>query len=110
MTHNVEHICVRGDMNTDCSRAHPWHTQALNRFIDHKNLYVALQHSSSNVSYSYSNSYSQWYSILGHIFLSKSLSHYKIHCYSNGDEVENQSGHTPIVLESDIPIDHHLHL
>ena len=73
---NVEHICVLGDMNTDYSRAHSWHTQALNRFIDHENLYVALQHSSSNVPYSYSNSYSQCYSILDHIFLSESLPHY----------------------------------
>ena len=34
---NVEPMCVLGDMNTDFSRAHSWHTQALNRFIDHEN-------------------------------------------------------------------------
>ena len=33
ITNNVEHMCVLGDMNTDFSRAHSWHTQALNRFI-----------------------------------------------------------------------------
>ena len=57
ITNNVEHMCVLGDMNTDFSRTHSWHTQALNRFIDHENLYNALQYSSSNVSYSSSNSY-----------------------------------------------------
>ena len=110
ITNNVEHMCVLGDMNTDFSRTHSWHTQALNRFIDHENLYNALQHSSSNVSYSYSNSYSQCYSILDHIFLSKSLSHYTVNYYSKCDEVENQSDHAPIVLELDIPIDHHIHV
>ena len=73
-------------------------------------MYNALQHSSSNVSYSYSNSYSQCYSILDHIFLSKSLSHYIVNYYSKCDEVENQSDHAPIVLELDIPIDHHIHV
>ena len=110
ITNNVEHMCVLGDMNTDFSRAHSWHTQALNRFIDHENLYVALQHSSSTVFYSYSNSYSQCYSILDHIFLSESLSHYIVNYYSKCDEVENQSDHAPIVLELDIPIDHHVHV
>ena len=110
ITNNVEHMCVLGDMNTDFSRTHSWHSQALNRFIDHENLYNALQHSSSNVSYSYSNSYSQCYSILDHIFLSKSLSHYIVNYYSKCDEVENQSDHAPIVLELDIPIDHHIHV
>ena len=57
-------MCVLGDMNTDFSRVHSWHTQALNRFIEHENLYVALQHRSSSISYSYSNRYSQCYSIL----------------------------------------------
>ena len=66
-------------------------------------MYNALQHGSSNVSYSYS----QCYSILDHIFLSKSLSHYIVNYYSKCDEVENQSDHAPIGLELDIPIDHH---
>ena len=82
ITNNVEHMCMLGDMNTDFSCAHSWHTQALNRFIDHENLYVALQHVSSNVSYSYSNRYSQCYSILDHIFISESLSHYIVNYYS----------------------------
>ena len=30
--------------------------------------------------------------------------------YSKCDEVENQSDHAPIVLELDIPIDHHIHV
>ena len=106
ITNNVEHICVLGDMNTDFSQAHFRHTLALNRFIDHENLYVALQHSSSNVSYSYSYSYCQCYSILDYIFLSKSLSHYIVNYYSKCDEVENQS----IVLELDISIDYHVHV
>ena len=110
ITNNVEHMCVLGDMNTDFSRAHSWYTQALNIFIDHENFYVALQHSSSNVSYSYSYSYSQCYSILDHNFLSKSLSHYIVNYYSKCDEVENQSDHAAIVLELDIPIDHHVYV
>ena len=110
ITNNVQHMCVLGDMNSDFSRAHSWHTQALNRFIDHENLYNALQHSSSNVSYSYSNSYGQCYSILDHIFLSKNLSHYIVNYFSKCDKVENQSDLAPIVLEIDIPIDNHVHV
>ena len=73
-------------------------------------MYVALQHSSSNVSYNYSNSYGQCYSILDHIFLSKNLSHYIVNYYSKCDEVETQSDLAPIVLELDIPVDHHVHV
>ena len=109
ITNNVEHMCVLGDMNPDFLRAHSWHTQALSSFIKHENLYVTLQHSSSNVSYSYSNTYSQCYSTLDHIFLSKNLSHYIVKYYSKCDEVENQCDHAPIILELDIPIDHHVH-
>ena len=55
----MEHMCVLGDMNTDFSRIHSRHTQALNSFIDQENMYIALNHSNSNVSYSYSNSYEE---------------------------------------------------
>ena len=103
-------MCVLGDLNTDLSRVHSWHTQALNRFIDHENVYVALQQGSSYVSYSYSNSYSQCYSILDRIFLSESLSHYIVNCFSKYDKVENQSDHASIDLELDILIDHHVHV
>ena len=59
ITNNVEHMCVLGDMNTDFSRIHSWHTQTLHSFIDQENLYIALNHSNSNVSYSYSNNYEE---------------------------------------------------
>ena len=43
-------------------------------------------------------------------FLSESLSHYIVNCYSKCDKVENQSDHASIDLELDIPIDHHVHV
>ena len=40
-------------MNTDFLRTQSWHTQALNRFIDHENLYISLYHETADVSYTY---------------------------------------------------------
>ena len=77
-THNVEHICLLGDMNTDFARLHSWHTQALNRFVDYEDLYILLYHDNADVSYTYSNNYNESFSILDHIFLSKSISDYII--------------------------------
>ena len=74
ITNNVEHLCLLGDMNTDFSRKQSWHTHAMNRFIEYENLYIILYHDVANVLYSYSNNFSQAFSILDHIFLSKSLS------------------------------------
>ena len=48
--------------------------------------------------------------LFDHIFLSESLSHYIVNCYSKCDKVENQSDHAPIDLELDILIDHHVHV
>ena len=47
-THNVEHICLLGEMNTDFSRLHSWHTQALNRFVDYEDLYISLYHDNAD--------------------------------------------------------------
>ena len=58
--------------------------------------------------YSYSNNFSQAFSILDHIFLSKSLSSYIESYYSLCDDVENQSDHAPVVLSLNINIDLHV--
>ena len=72
ITNNVEHLCLLGNMITDFSRRQSWHTQAMNRLIVHENLYITLYHDKANVLYSYSNNYSNFFSILDHILLSKS--------------------------------------
>ena len=105
ITNNVEHLCLLGDMNTDFSRTQSWHTQALNRFIDHEDLYITLNHDVANVSYSYSNNYSQTFSILDHILLSKSLSNYIASYNSLCDDLENQSDHAPVVLSLNIYVE-----
>ena len=90
ITNNVEHLCLLGDMNiTDFSRKQSWHTHAMNRFIEYENLYITLYHDVANVLYSYSNNYTQAFSILDHIFMSKSLSSYIESYYSLCDDVEN---------------------
>ena len=40
-----------GDMNADLSRRNSWHTKALNRFIELEDLYITLNHSCADVSY-----------------------------------------------------------
>ena len=48
--YNVENVCILGDMNT---QSHSWHTKLLQRFIEHEDLYIALNHyRSANVKYS----------------------------------------------------------
>ena len=71
-------------------------------------MYITLYHNVANVLYSYSNNYSQAFSILDHIFLSKGLSSYIESYYSLCDDVENQSDHAPVALSLNINIDLHV--
>ena len=85
-------------MNTDFSRSHSWHTQALNRFVDYEDLYISLFHDNADVSYTYSNNYNESFSTHDHIFLSKSLFDYIIDYRSLRDDTDKQSDHAPVVL------------
>ena len=54
---DVQNLCVLGDMNTDLSRFHSWHTKSLLRFIENEDLFITLNHSCACISYSYCNTY-----------------------------------------------------
>ena len=73
---DVQNLCVLGDMNTDLSRSHSWHTQSLLRFIENEDLFITLNHSCADISYSYCNTYTNAFSIIDHIFVSQSLNGY----------------------------------
>ena len=94
-------------MNTDYLRTQSWHIQALNRFIDHENLYISLYHETADVSCTYSNDYNNEFTTLDHILLSKSLSDYIFNYSSLRENVENQSDHAPVVLSLNIFIQSH---
>ena len=92
-------MCLLGDMNTDLSRCTSWHTKALTRFIEHESLYITLNHSCADVSYTstYCNSHNNVFSTIDHIFISQNLCDYVVKYCSLCDEIDNQSDHVPLV-------------
>ena len=95
---DVQNLFVLGDKNTDLSRSHSWHTQSLLKFIGNEELFITLNHSCADISYSYCNTYTNASSIIDHLFVSQSLSGYIYKYYTICDEVDNQSDHVPIVM------------
>ena len=101
---NAEYICIAGDMNTDLSRINSWHTSSLLQFIENENLYIPLYRTDSNVDSTYHSISVNAFSIINHIFVSKSLSMYITDYVSLSEEVENQSDHSPVLLAMNIDI------
>ena len=77
---DIQNLCVLGDMNTDLSCSHLLHTQSLLKFIKNEDLFITLNHSCADISYSYCNRYTNAFLIIDHIFVSQGLSGY-IHKY-----------------------------
>ena len=100
--YKVQYMCFLGDMNADLSRRNSWHTKALNRFIEHEDLYITLNHSCADVSYTYCNTYNNIFSTIDHIFISQNLCDYVVKYYSVCDELDNQSDHVPLVMTLNI--------
>ena len=100
---NAEYICIADDMNTDLSRINSWHTKSLLQFIENEDLHIPLYRADSNVDSTYHSSSVNAFSIIDHIFVSKSLSMYMyITDYvSLNEEVEIQSDHSPVLLISE---------
>ena len=71
-------------------------------------MYVPLNHSYTNVDYIYSNVSTNTYSIIDHVLVSSNLSDVISSYYSICNDVENQSDHSPIVLELLIDINKHI--
>ena len=71
-------MCFLGDMNAYLSRRNSWHTKALNKFIEHEDLYITLNHSCADVSYTYCNTYNNIFSTIYHIFISQNLCDYML--------------------------------
>ena len=90
------------------SRHESLNTKAILQFIGEENLYVPLHHSYVNVDYSYSNVSTNTYSIIDHVLVSSNLSDVISSYYSICNDVENQSDHSPIVLEFLIYINNHI--
>ena len=67
--YKVQYMCFLSDMNADLSGRNSWHTKALNRFIEHEDLYITLNHSCADVSYTYCNTYNNIFSTIDHIFI-----------------------------------------
>ena len=106
--YNAEYVCIGGDFNTQFSRRESLNTKTILQFIGEENLYVPLNHSYANVDYSYSNVSTNTYSIIDHVIVSSNLSDVISSYYIICNDVENQSDHSPIVLELLIDISKHI--
>ena len=106
--YNAEYVCIGGDFNTQFSRRESLNTKTILQFICEENLYVPLNHSYANVDYSYSNVSTNTYSIIDPVIVSSNLSDVISSYYSICNDVENQSDHSPIVLELLIDISKHI--
>ena len=96
--HNAEYICIAGNMNTDFSRAEFFHTKSLLQFIRNEDLYLPWYHEKGAIVYTYSNTCTNSFSTIDHIFVSRNLTSIIMQYYSLNNEVENQSDHNPVVL------------
>ena len=102
---NAEYICIAGDMNTDLSRIYSWHvTSSLLQFIENEDLYIPLYHADANVDSTYHSTSVNAFSIIDHIFVSKSLSMYITDYVSLSEEIDNESDHSPVLLTMSIDI------
>ena len=95
-------------MNTDLSRSHSWHTRSLLTFIANEDLFITLNHSCADISYSYCNTYTNACSIIDHNICFPELECYIHKYYSICDELDNQSDHVPIVITFQIELEHSL--
>ena len=100
----LNNICIAGDQNTDLSRINSWHTSSLLQFIENKDLYIPLYHADANVDSTYHSTSVNAFSIIDHIFASKSLSMYITDYVSLSEEIDNQSDHSPVLLTTSIDI------
>ena len=97
--HSVQYMCLLGDMNTELSRCT---SKTLTRFIEHESLYITLNHSCADVSYTCCNSHNNVFSTIDYIFISQNLCDYVVKYCSLCDEIDNQSDHVPLVLAINI--------
>ena len=101
-TNNAENICIAGDINMELSRVNSWHTKSILQFARNEELFIALNHPSANVNYSYSSTSTSCFSIIDHFFVTEKLFDSIINYYSICDEIDNQSDHAPLIVSMDI--------
>lgn len=96
--YDAEYVCIVGDLNTDTTRLHSWHTQSLTQFVNNEGLCFALNYADADVKYTYHNEYHNSFSIIDHFIVSQNLSSAILGYYSICEDVDNVSDHSPLVL------------
>jgi exonuclease III len=98
------HIIVGGDLNVDFSRT--WlHTGPLTEFCNENCLYPVVNHSASDVDYSYQLSM-QRFQTIDHFIVSEQLYCESVSRVAVCYEVDNTSDHDPIHLQLSINAEH----
>ena len=99
LTCDTNYIIIGGDLNCELDRNVP-QTQALKAFIEEENLYLAINHSMSNVTYTHEN-----FSTIDHLIVTPNLADYIVK-YESLHTVQNPSDHSPLLLEMNLDIEY----
>ena len=94
---DIEYVIVGGDLNTDVSRLRSCHSSAIREFCADHSMRLCVDHSVSNVNFTYFNEHSNVRSLLDHFIVTDNLFN-MLSGYSSVDDIDNFSDHNPVML------------
>lgn len=103
LAHQDCHLIVGGDLNVDFSRTTSVHTALLNSFCVNNELYIAQQHSSANIDYTYNFSMTR-FSVIDHFLLSAMIYDGLVESVSVCHDMSNLSDHEPLILTLNLDV------
>ena len=96
--HPSEHVIIGGDYNTCFDRSRSLHTPSLIEFMNDNSLCCGLNHSMSDVTYTYESKIDGTRSLVDHFMLTETL-YQNILRYHAVDTGENMSDHLALLVE-----------
>jgi hypothetical protein len=99
--HEIDHVIIGGDLNTDISRMRSVHSAMLKEFCTRLSLRFCLSSPKNTVGFTYNNEATGAQSVLDHFIVSENLFG-SIESYSCFHEGDNLSDHLPVCLNLDV--------
>ena len=94
LVHDVQHVIIGGDLNTDFSR-NSYCTNAINRFLCDENLYCISKSNNCNIDFTYQSKGSGARSFIDHFIISQTLNTQVLN-YETVDGADNFSDHMAV--------------
>ncbi|ELU02058.1 hypothetical protein CAPTEDRAFT_218117 [Capitella teleta] len=100
--HEIDHVIIGGDLNTDISRVRSVHSAMLKEFCTRLSLRFCLSSPKNTVGFTYNNEATGAQSVLDHFIVSENLFGSIESSYSCLHEGDNLSDHLPVCLNLDV--------